>query len=77
MVHLAEDKKLIAECVNINPKNIYYKTKRDKQDEEVKNQIEAVQVANPAYGHRRIGWDLKMNHKKILRIMHKYGIKPL
>ncbi len=63
--------------MGINRKNIYYQNKHEQQDDEVKNQIESVQVANPAYGHRRIAWELKMNHKKILRVMHKYGLKPL
>lgn len=77
MVHLANNKKLIAEAIGLNRKNIYYETKQEKKDLEVKNQIEAVQVDNPAYGHRRIALDLKMNKKKILRVMNKYGIKPL
>lgn len=31
---------------------------------------------NPAYGHKRVALELHMNHKKILRVMKKYGIKP-
>lgn len=56
---------------------MYFKNIEIDPDLEVKNQIESVMVDNPSYGHRRIAWELKMNHKKILRIMHKYGIKPL
>ena len=56
---------------------MYFKNIEIDTDLEVKNQIESVMVDNPSYGHRRIAWELKMNHKKILRIMHKYGIKPL
>ena len=56
---------------------MYFKNIEVDPDLEVKNQIESVMVDNPSYGHRRIAWELKMNHKKILRIMHKYGIKPL
>ena len=73
----SNDKTLIAKCLNIERENIYYDKRRDKLDEEVKNQIETVQVDNPAYGHRRIAIELLMNKKKILRIMKKYGIKPL
>ncbi len=54
MVHLAGNKKLIAESIGINHKNIYYKTRKEENDLEIKNQIESVQVNNPAYGHRRI-----------------------
>lgn len=63
--------------MGIDKRNIYYKTKRRPLDEETKNQIEAVQVKHPAYGHRRIALELKQNKKRILRVMKKYGIKPL
>lgn len=56
---------------------MYFKNIEEDPDLEVKSQIEACQVDNPSYGHRRIAWELKMNHKKILRVMHKYGMKPL
>ncbi len=29
----------------------------------------------PAYGHRRLALELKINKKKILRIMHKFNLK--
>lgn len=74
---MADNKKLIAEAIGINRKNVYFKNIEIDPDLEVKNQIESVLVANPSYGHRRIAWSLKMNRKKILRVMHKYGIKPL
>ncbi len=69
---LADNKKLIATAIGINRKNVYFKNIEVDPDLEVKNQIEACQVDNPSYGHRRIAWDLKMNHKKILRVMHKH-----
>lgn len=56
---------------------MYFKNIEVDHDLEIKNHIESVIVDNPSYGHRRIAWELKMNHKKILRIMHKYGIKVL
>jgi len=56
---------------------VYFKKLEVDPDLEVKDQIESVMVANPSYGHKRIALELKMNRKKILRIMHKYGIKPL
>jgi len=62
--------------MNINHKNIYHKSKKDTDDLIVKNNIEKTFVVHPAYGHRRLAMDLKMNHKKILRIMHKFALKP-
>lgn len=50
--------------------------KRENLDQEVKSQIEAVLIAHPAYGHKRIAWHLKLNKKRIRRVMKKYGLKP-
>lgn len=61
--------------MNINHKNIYNLGIRDEADLIVKDGIEKTFVTNPAYGHRRLAAELKMNHKKILRIMHKFNLK--
>jgi len=63
--------------MGLDLKNTYYKTIGQDADLELKAQIEAVIVDNPAYGHRRIAMHLKLNRKRILRIMHKFGLKPL
>lgn len=76
IVKQSNNKKLIAEAMNINRKNIYNKSQKDIKDMTVKADIEKTFVTNPAYGHRRLALELKMNKKKILRIMHKYGLKP-
>lgn len=75
VVRLSTNKKLIAKCMNINHKNIYNQGKRDKADLAVKDDIEKTFVVHPAYGHRRLALELKINHKKILRIMHKFNLK--
>ena len=46
------------------------------RDFKVKEKIEENHITNPAYGHRRLSLDLKMNKKKILRVMHEFNIKP-
>lgn len=61
--------------MNINRKNIYNKSKKDIKDLSVKSDIEDTFITHPSYGHRRLAIELKMNKKKILRIMHKYGLK--
>jgi len=40
--------------MNINHKNIYYKSKKEINDLKVKQMIEGVFVKHPAYGHRRL-----------------------
>lgn len=62
--------------MNINRKNIYNQSKKDIEDMSVKTNIEKTFKRHPSYGHRRLALKLKMNKKKILRIMHKYRLKP-
>lgn len=76
IVNQSINKKLIAEAMNINRKNIYNQSKKDIKDITVKADIEKTFESHPSYGHRRLALELKMNKKKILRVMHKYGLKP-
>jgi transposase InsO family protein len=76
IVKLSKNKKLIAKCMNISHKNIYHESKLLIRDLAVKDRIEADFKINPAYGHRRLAIDLKMNKKKILRVMHEFKLKP-
>ena len=76
IVKISNNKKLIAECMNINHKNIYHQSKMLDRDLKVKEKIEENHITNPAYGHRRLALDLKMNKKRILRVMHEFNIKP-
>lgn len=62
--------------MGINSKNIYTKSLKEEKDLLVKQLIEGIFRIHPAYGHRRLAIQLKMNHKKILRIMKKYHLKP-
>ena len=55
---------------------LYYHHKRPEIDLEVKAQIESVWVKHPAYGHKRLAPELKLNRKRILRVMKKFGMKP-
>ena len=62
--------------MGINTKNIYNQNKKEGKDLLIKDQIENVFKTHPAYGHRRLALELKMNKKKIRRIMKKYHLKP-
>lgn len=62
--------------MNISNKNIYYQGKKQIKDSLVKESIENTFNTHPAYGHRRLAIELSMNKKKILRIMHKFDLKP-
>jgi len=66
----------IASKLGISRGMLYYQHKRPIIDEEVRRQIEAVLAEHKAYGHKRIAPELKLNKKRILRVMKKFNIKP-
>ncbi len=66
----------VAKKLGISRGMLYYQPKRQQIDEEVKHQIEAVLLEHKAYGHKRIAPELKLNKKRILRVMKKFDIKP-
>ena len=73
---MSHNKKLVAQCMHVSSKNIYHQSKMFARDLVVKDKIEDNFKTNPAYGHRRLAMDLKMNKKKILRVMHAFNLKP-
>lgn len=42
----------------------------------LKQSIEAALREHPAYGHKRLALHLQVNKKRILRVMHLFGLKP-
>lgn len=52
------------------------KTKINERDKILLPVIKQVMSENPSYGHRRIAIALKVNKKRILRIMKKFNLKP-
>lgn len=76
MIHLAENKTQLAKKLGVSRSSLYYRPKRPELDLEIKSQIESVLTDNPSYGHKRIARELKLNKKRILRVMKKFGIKP-
>lgn len=69
-------KKALAQKLGVSRASLYYQKKRPIVDEEVKMQIESVMTDNPRYGHKRIALNLKLNRKRILRVMKVFNIKP-
>ncbi len=69
-------KTALAKRLGIHRSMLYYQHKRPIIDEELKRQIETVLTKHKAYGHKRIALELKLNHKRIKRVMKKYGMKP-
>lgn len=69
-------KTALAKELGIARSSLYYRPKKPKSDEELKNQIAAVMAEHPAYGHRRVALALGKNKKPIIRVMKKNHLKP-
>lgn len=76
MVKQAISKLELARSLGLSVSSLYYQPKRPEIDAEVKMQIESVMADHPAYGHKRIALALKLNKKRILRVMKKFNLKP-
>jgi transposase InsO family protein len=66
----------MAKELGISRASLYYKRKIPDKDEELRRQIEEVMEQNPGYGSPRIAIVLKVNKKRIARVMKKFGLKP-
>lgn len=76
MVKQAISKLELAQSLGLSVSSLYYTPKRPEIDQEVKFQIESIMADHPAYGHKRIALALKLNKKRILRVMKKFNLKP-
>jgi len=78
---LIMDKKIsksaLARSLGISRSNFYYLPKRPKKDEALKNDLLHAWQEHPAYGHRRMAIHLKVNRKRILRVMRKFKLYPV
>jgi len=69
-------KTTLAKQLGVCRQSLYYQPLKPVQDLAVKTEIETVLSVHPAYGHKRVALELKMNKKKVLRVMNKFGLKP-
>lgn len=72
----SENKTRLAKKLNISRGMLYYQPKRLALDEKTKTLILKVLSDHPSYGHKRIALELKLNKKRVLRIMKLYNLKP-
>ena len=66
----------IAKSIGISRSSLYYKPVMPIKDKETKKLVESVLSKHSSYGHKRIAIELKINKKKILRVMKKFNLKP-
>jgi transposase InsO family protein len=69
-------KKEVARSLGIARSTLYYDSKLQKKDWDLKILIENILHQHPAYGHKRLAIALGANKKRIRRVMHLFGIKP-
>jgi len=71
-----KSKKELARQLGISRQSLYYKPKLPEKDLKLKAEIEKIMTAHRAYGHKRIALALKVNKKRVLRVMKIFGLKP-
>jgi transposase InsO family protein len=69
-------KKELAQSLGVSLASLYYRPKMPERDWRMKVRIEQTLQANPSYGHKRLALKLKVNKKRVRRVMKLYGIKP-
>jgi putative transposase len=65
-----------AKLLSVSRQLLYYRHKKPAKDWELKTRMEEVLREHPSYGHKRLAIHLKINRKRILRVMKIFGIKP-
>jgi transposase InsO family protein len=70
------NKKVLAQSVTISRRSLYYVPKQPAKDWQTKQLIELALCDHPSYGHKRLAIHLRINKKRVLRVMKLFGIKP-
>ena len=76
MAHTSTHKTVVAKAMGISAKHLHRKSVLEEKDNSLKDHIQKVHKIHKAYGHRRIAWELGINHKRAARVMRKFGLKP-
>ena len=66
----------LARKLGVARSTLYYQSRLDVKDEQLRQAILAVLHLHPSYGYRRLALHLHVNKKRTLRVMQRYGIKP-
>jgi putative transposase len=66
----------LAHILGVSRASLYYVPRSDARDWKLKTEIEAMLRGHPSYGSRRIALALRLNRKRIQRVMRRFGIMP-
>ncbi len=71
-----DNKSRTARDIGVSRQLLYYRHKQRAKDWKLKTEIEEVLHEHPSYGHKRLAICLKINKKRVLRVMKLYGLSP-
>lgn len=71
-----QSKTSLAKEMGVSRSSLYYRPKLPEKDLKLKIEIENVLKKHKAYGHKRIALALKINKKRVLRVMKLFNLKP-
>lgn len=71
-----QTKTQLAKKLGVSRGMLYYIHTKPLTDEKLKEDILEVMEGNPSYGYKRIAMELKLNKKRILRVMKKFHLMP-
>jgi len=66
----------LARELGISRSGLYYRRLKPVKDWQLKIAIEQALHTWPSYGHKRLAIELKINKKRVLRVMKLFGIRP-
>jgi len=69
-------KSAFARDFGISRSLLYYRHRLPEKDWRLKREIETVLHDHPSYGHKRLALHLRINRKRIRRVMKLFGMKP-
>jgi len=72
----SNNKTKLARELGVSRSSLYYKSKQKEKDEVTKIMIEEALRKHPSYGPKRLARHLKINHKRVERVMKEYDIRP-
>ena len=75
-IEIRQTKTALAKKLGVSRGMLYYQHKKPAADEVLKADIEEVMRKHSSYGHKRIALELKLNKKRILRVMKKFHLMP-
>lgn len=73
---IKQTKTSLAKKLGVSRGMLYYQHLKPASDEALKEQILEVMRNNPSYGHKRIALELKINKKRVRRVMKKFHLMP-